>query len=336
MTDDEIAAVLTDACEQLTSEARKPGAFTSSKEFEDRVRSVVRAQLRKHHKKIGEFAAQDFPDIVIGDWGIEVKHTKDDKWRTVANSVFEGHRKDEVDRVFLLYAKMGGTPEVRWARYEDAVIHVRTSHRPRYEVDVEAKTTLFSVMGIAYADFRKLDENGKMAHIRKYARSRLEHGEQLWWLGDAENPHSLPITARLYIKLPQHEKARLRAEAAFLCPEIVKTSRGKNKYNRVALYLLTYHGVVASQARDLFSAGSVAVPGNKGRGGNYVLRALKNLEGEMIEVASSIDPELLASYWGKPAPKSTKGRIAHWLKLADEHAGKAWTPSKHLFQEMLG
>ena len=43
-----------------------------------------------------------------------------------------------------------------------------------------------------------------------------------------------------------------------LCPQIVAGSRVKNKYNEFALYLLTYHDVLASNTRDLFSAGSVA------------------------------------------------------------------------------
>lgn len=316
----------------MTKEAQSQGAFETAKSFEGRVRECVAARLTLLGVALTEFQDQDFPDIVVGDWGIEVKHTKDDKWRTVANSVFEGHRREEVERVFLVYAKMGGVPTVRWARYEDSVVHVRTSHRPRYEVEIDAKRSLFAEMKVSYSVFRDLPEREKMGYIRAYARGRLRDGEQLWWLGeDPENPHSLPLAARLYIKLPNEEKLRLRAEATFLCPEIVKSGRGKDKYNRAALYLLTYHGVLASQVRDLFSAGSVADPGNKKRGGNYVLRALLHLEPLIEEVAGEIGHVLLEDYWGKGAPKSKRGRLREWLRRADAEA-VGWRPSDHLFK----
>lgn len=62
---------------------------------------------------------------------------------------------------------MGGVPEVRWRSWNDSVIHVRTSHVPRYEVDVNEdpdnpKQSLFQLMGIDYDDFRVLSMNEKM------------------------------------------------------------------------------------------------------------------------------------------------------------------------------
>lgn len=34
--------------------------------------------------------AQAFPDIAIGQFGVEVKFTEKDNWRSVANSISEG------------------------------------------------------------------------------------------------------------------------------------------------------------------------------------------------------------------------------------------------------
>ena len=50
---------------------------------------------------------------------------------------------------------MGGVPEVRWGEYEQSVIHVRTSHVPRFEIELpsekaEIKESLFQQMGICY------------------------------------------------------------------------------------------------------------------------------------------------------------------------------------------
>ena len=81
---------------------------------------------------------------------------------------------------------MGGIPEVRWGDYEQSVIHVRTSHVPRFEIElpsekVTVKQSLFEAMGIKYDDFRRLDMRGKMRHIRAYAR-KLHPDGRLWWI----------------------------------------------------------------------------------------------------------------------------------------------------------
>ena len=47
------------------------------------------------------------------------------------------------------------------------------------------------------------------------------------------------------------------------------------------MYLLTYHGVLCPQARDLFSAGSVALRSDTNPWRNYLQRALKDIEPEM-------------------------------------------------------
>ncbi len=69
---------------------------------------------------------------------------------------------------------MGGTPTVRWNRYEDCVMHVRTSHVPRYEVEIGTAEPLFAKFGISYEAFSGLAIPEKMQYIRKYARERLK------------------------------------------------------------------------------------------------------------------------------------------------------------------
>ena len=143
---------------------------------------------------------QAFPDIAVGEYGIEVKFTTDDTWRTIGNSIQENQRIETVKYVYLVFGKMGGVPEVRWREYEDSVIHVRTSHVPRYEVEVVADeerthVSLFKQMGIGYDDFRKLDMSEKMKYIRKYAR-KIHPDGKLWWLEGLEE-HTLPVQARL-------------------------------------------------------------------------------------------------------------------------------------------
>ena len=165
-----------------------------------------------------------------------------------------------------------------------------------------------------------------MKYIRQYAR-KIHPDGKLWWLEGLEE-HTLPIQARLYTNLEQEEKVRLRAEAALLCPEIVKSGRSRDKYDTLVLFLLTYHGVLCHQARDLFSAGSVANPRNDDEGGLYIARALLLIEGEMLKAAERLPDSLFVEFWGESVPK--ENRIARWLEKADALATK-WVPSQVLF-----
>ena len=325
--------ILAKAALLLTADARATRKYDTSEPFERRVREVIDGLVRPFAFKVDhEPGRQAFPDVVIGEFGIEVKVTRSDSWRTVANSINEGTRSRAVKHIYLLYGKMGGTPEVRWGRYEECVMHVRTSHSLRFEVEIGAKESLFSKFGVSYLDFARMSPEQKMTHIRKYVRGRLKEGERLWWLGDdAEQDHSVEPQVRLWMGLPQEEKRKLRAEAALLSPSIVKPARQKKKYDDVALYLLTYHGVLALQARDLFSAGSVALRSNSKRGGNYILRSLQDIEAEMLEAAAYLEDALFEEYWGVRCPPNK--RIKEWLVRADKLA-QGWKPSAELFKDV--
>ena len=337
MTKNEFEEILNKCCTQLTDEARTT-VFKSSAQFENRVREVL-ADITENDETFQiDFNQhpQAFPDIAMGEYGVEVKFTLNDTWRSIANSVLETQRIDEVKHIYVVFGKMGGVPEVRWGEYEQSVIHVRTSHVPRFEIELpsekaELKESLFKQMGIRYDDFRKLDMQDKMKYIRAYAR-KIHPDGRLWWVEDKEDSdeHTTPVQARLYTNLTTEEKTRLRAEAALLCPSIVKSGRSRNKYDDMVLYLLTYHGVLCHQARDLFSAGSVANPKNDDEGGIYIERALKLIESEMKAAALRMDDALFVEYWGESVP--TEKRISRWLEKADELATE-WVPSKSLFLE---
>ena len=96
------------------------------------------------------------------------------------------------------------------------------------------------------------------------------------------------------------------------------------------MYLLTYHGVLCPQARDLFSAGSVALRSDATRGGVYILRALKDIEKEMKVAAQTLADALFVEYWGESV--SPRMRIREWLKRADALA-QGWKPSRELFKD---
>lgn len=334
MTAKEFESLLDNCCDLLTNEAENK-KFVSSKQFENRVREVLAVLTNDDEDIEIDFnsPAQAFPDIAMGEFGVEVKFTTADTWRSIANSVLETQRVEGVKYIYLVFGKMGGIPEVRWGEYESSVVHVRTSHVPRFEVEIASdplkkRESLFEQMGIRYDDFRNLDMSEKMKYIRAYAR-KIHPDGRLWWIEDTDSEeHTLPLQARLYTNLSLEEKTRLRAEAALVCPKIVKSGRDRSKYDDVVLYLLTYHGVLCHQARDLFSAGSVANPKNDDNGGIYIERALKLIESEMKSAALEMDDAVFVEYWGESV--APENRIRRWLEKADELA-KDWVPSKSLF-----
>jgi hypothetical protein len=331
-TVEQFEALLTQACEILTKECQSGKGFTESKRFENRVREVIRSLLEEFKIQV-DFSPHPygFPDIVLGDLGVEVKFTTNDTWRSVANSVFESFRNRDVKEIYVLFGKMGGAPSVRWGRYEECVMHVRTSHVPRFEVDIDAKESLFKKFGITYDQFSGLSEEGRMEHVRKYARSRMKPGERLWWLEEKQGEgHSLPMQVQLFAKLSSDEKLKMRAEASLLCPQIVGSGRNRTKYIDPIMYLLTYHGILTT--RDAFSAGSAAGPE---RGGIYVLRALKRIESQMVDAAHYLESALFLEYWGKNVAPDK--RIKRWLAMADAYAklaNPAWKPSDVLFRDL--
>lgn len=374
MKNDTFHFLLDIVCNVLTIEARTKG-FSKALVFENRVREVTQtvaddldadsSSLMKI-KQPGDFPlslqidmnppAQGFPDIVLGDVGIEVKFTEADTWRCIANSVLETNKVHSVKHICVVYCKMGGVPEVRYDDWEHAVMHVRTSHVPRFELEIGASRSLFSIMGISYDAFSELDMSDKMVYIRNYARSRLKEGEHLWWLDDPSDDsvnHTLPLNARLYTNLDMDEKTRLRAEAVLLCPQILSSGRSRHKYDDLVMFMLTYHGVLCHQARDLFSAGSAAGVGGNGKikatkmddkligknfDGIYILRSLLLLEEDMRKASTYLEEKLFQEYWGDDISKQIKinvpaDRIRYWLSRADYYA-KEWTPSDYLFLDL--
>ena len=329
-------AKLTELIVELDEIAKTQG-FENSTDFQEAVRSLSVVYFPEFNVE-EDPTKQQFPDVPIGQFGIEAKFTKANSWRCVGNSIFEGTRNEDVETIYIAYCKMGGTPEVRFRLYDDAICHVRTSHVPRFEVSMEQEArSLFSELGISYHSFSLLPDEEKMPHIRKYARSRLSDGEHLWWLEDDPDniERSMPLQARLYVALEQQEQRILRAEAALLCPQILSHSRDKKKYWDVALFMLSYHGVAAHQARDLYSAGSAAndgiCPGDPSLNGNYVACSLFFIQNEMRNAALYLPDELFLEYWHESCPPSE--RISRWLQKADEFAAieGRWVPSQHLF-----
>lgn len=319
---DSVAAQLTDDMRTQPLDKWLSTARTKPLSYEQHVRERLHDAIKNAgdegvgHEVDLHPSGQTFPDVPCGRYGVEVKFTTDDKWSSIANSIRETQRAPGVEVVYLMFGKMGGKPESRWMKYEDCVVHVRTSHDPRFEVDLSGnKPSLFSRMGISYDKFRTLDIMDKMPYIRKYARQIHPDG-RLWWLEDTKNgeEHSTDVDLVPYPSLDAATKHKYRAEATLLCPKLVMDGAGAGgrkksfAYRDVAMYLMTYHGVLLYNARDITSAGSV---GNK-------IGGVVGLQRYMEQAAKYLDDALFDEYW--EVHVKAEDRLAWWLEKADSYA----------------
>jgi hypothetical protein len=331
LTPDEFEQVLNRACAILTDNLRASTAYHDPDLFQQQVQDTLRLAANELGMQVGpSFHPHAFPDITANGFGVEVKYTKNDSWQSVGNSIFEGMRDPSAETIYVVLGKTGGVPEARWARYEDCISHVRVSHAPRFVVDLGGGSSrLFDHISVSYGDFAQLPDDDKMRHIREYSRGRLPPSERLWWL---EAAHTVPVGVRLYTRLTQEEKRSYRAEAAVLFPQVCASRYTRGKYDDASLYLLMHHGVFCPQARDLWTAGSVA--GSTGDGNNpegpYILHALSGIQDLMREAALRLDDNLIEEYWGEPCKPDE--RIATWLRKSDAFASD-WVPSEHLFKD---
>lgn len=329
MKEQEFEALLDGVVKHLTERARNTGVYRDPKKFEGTVLKALQKACQSTNVNAKEaFHQHAFPDLIVNGFGVEVKHTTKNSWVAVGNSIFEGMRDKNAKKIYLIYGKMGGWPEVRWKRYEECVTHVRISHAPRFVIEMENPSSFFETIGVSYANFCKKPPIDKMAHVRSYVRDK-HPDEQIWWLEDREEPeHALPMTVRIYRTLPNEEKRKLRAESALLCPEIVQGASNRGKYDRAGVYLITQHGVFAPQLRDLYSAGSVGARDGR-RGHKYIVASLQDIQKEMRKAAQYLDAALFKEYWKMDCAPAQ--RIQEWLRVADKYATD-WVPSQHLFR----
>lgn len=325
----EFEELLDQAAERLTAWLRAESGSPDS--FEAKVRKTIHDLADPDIEVPLEASGQVFPDVVAIPFGVEVKFTRSDTWSSVANSIREKQRAEGVEYVYLMFGKGGGEPAVKWKPYEECVVHVRTTHDPRFEVDMTGdKPSLFEEMGVSYDEFRSLDMLGKMKYVRAYSK-KIHPNEKLWWFGDDDEDYSLPAETKLYTLLSPEEKNKLRGECTLLCPEVLGSGRSSVKYHNPVRYLATYRGVLTYNVRDLFSAGSASHDGtcpDEMLCGNYVACATWWIQDDMRRAAKELPDDLFVEYWGESCPP--EDRIRRWLEKADEIA-VGWIPSRHLF-----
>lgn len=201
-----------------------------------------------------------FPDIVAEKYyGIEVKSTVSNTWTSTGSSIVETTRVKDVEDIYMLFGKLGGTrPEFRCRPYQDVLYDIAVTHSPRYMIDMELRhgETIFSKMGVEYDDFRKSADN--IERVRRYYRDEAKRkgkSEMPWWITSDNIENAQSFNIRLWSTLDAEEKAELKAKCMILFPEALSPKPSRTKYNDISLWLCSYNQVINPYIRDLYSAG---------------------------------------------------------------------------------
>lgn len=207
---------------------------------------------------------QHFPDILAEKYfGVEVKTTKSNSWRSTGSSIVESLRDDQVKRIYMMFGKLSNKDiDFRCKPYEQCLDDISVTHSPRYQIDMDIRKpskTIFEKLGMPYEEFRQSDKQIKI--VKDYYRKKCKSDKKgmPWWIGEEQEvmpfmPETLDSSSvRLFNKLTSRESEYLKMCAYILFPEVLGT--GRDKYHDLALWLCSRHSIISPNIRDSFTAG---------------------------------------------------------------------------------
>lgn len=297
----------------------RPGIYSDlfGNKLEGKVAEVLRECARGtcFEGTIELISGQRFPDIVVGGYyGVEVKTTKSNHWKSTGSSVAEGTRVEGVERVYMLFGKMCSPIEFLCKPYEECLSEVVVTHSPRYLIDMHLApgATIFNKLGVSYDELR--DEPNPIRTILNYYRSRLKKNEELWWL-DNDGSQGTNLVIRMWGALSLAERKSYLMKGFVFFPEIL--SNRIDKFNRFAMWLATREGVVCRNVRDLFSAGGreaiVTEDESYSSVSKVIVKLYRNLSFIREFVQETGEAELM-EYWGIDVREQDKWNL--WCELA--------------------
>lgn len=271
---------------------------------------------------------QKFPDIIAKKfYGIEVKTTTQNHWKTTGNSVLETSRIEDVERIFMLFGKLGEPIEFRSRPYEECLSKVVVTHSPRYLIDMNLGVgeTIFDKIKMPYDTLRT--SQNPIKPITDYYKSILKPGQDLWWI-DQENskPSSLVINIWNNLKISERQHVKNRSMVYF--PELF--SNRSDKFARLAIWLVTREAVVCPNIRDIFTAGGQDDYRIRGKLFSNIPRIFLNLFNNLatvIEILNDTSPDELSEYWKIKTTEEKK--LTDWIGLVDLHS-KSINSASHL------
>jgi len=262
-------------------------------------------------------SGQKFPDIIAKKfYGVEVKSTTQNHWKTTGNSVLESTRVDGVERIFMLFGKLSDPIEFKCRPYEECLSEVVVTHSPRYliDMDLELGQTIFDKIEVPYDTLRNKDN--PIRPIVEYYRQFLKEGDDIWWM---DNDKSSNIVIRDWSNLSANDRELLILKAMILFPEIFGNST--NKYKRLPAWLASNESVVCKNIRDLFSAGGQRDVNIDGHIFNALPRIFVNLFDNIQTIKDlfkNLDIEELNHFWG--IKSSHESKLQDWANLIDKYS----------------
>jgi len=335
----EFSALLNSTVEELNVHAKKaPKKIEQLRgnKLEPYVRDIMAdlAVGSQFENSIVLIGGQKFPDIVAKKfYGIEVKTTIKNHWKTTGNSVLESTRVSDVERIFMLFGKLGKPIEFRCRAYESCLSEVVVTHSPRYLIDMnlEKGKTIFDKINMPYDTLRQ--KKNPIKPITDYYKSKLKPGQDLWWI-DQDSEKSNNFIINIWNNLSTTEQLFYVKKAMVLFPEIF--GRRPDKYGRFAIWLVKNEGIVCPNVRDAFTAG--------GKGDIFVNNKIyKNIPRIFIKLFENIKPiiEILSNtsavefneYWDEKTTE--KKKIIDWVEKVSVNS-KSISSMKHLnIKQML-
>ena len=280
-------------------------------------------------------SGQRFPDIIAEKYyGIEVKMTKEDHWKSIGSSIVESTRDSLVEDIYLLFGKMGGEfPEFCCRPYGDVMSGISVTHSPRYIIDMKLKEgeTIFDKLNTTYNEFRCADDS--IDQVRTYYRKKAIEKNKLempWWVTSENADKERSFNIKLWKSLDVEKQNELQAKCMILFPEALNPKSSQTKYNQTTLWLCSYSQVVMPNIRDLYSAGGkiVAVDGKKlSTPLPQVFNRIVKFSDKIKNMLQSPDLEmmkLIADY--NPALNEGGNRWQNWLDICLDYAEKYGVP----------
>ena len=313
----------------LLLERYKAGYFLDSdvdgSKFEGVVFDSLRLLLDTTKKSYSSWtptliSGKKFPDIVLqvnpGEkFGIEVKTSKGDGWKTLGGSIMESTRVDDVSKVSVLFGKLNPFL-VKHKPFELCVSDVAVTHSPRYliDFDVVPEKTIFKRIGTEYDEIWKSDK--PFDYFRNYFKDKASKEKTgLWWIEDdaAKDANNLPsIQIQFFSQLPKDRRDYLINKSMVLFPEIFSDVAD---YDRISIWLVNM-GILNNSLRDLYSSGEkesvlgFLVP-SKFRRLNDRLVSIQNLFGKiklepsLEENFGTVDPNAAYQIWVQQVKKAS-------------------------------
>lgn len=263
-----------------------------------------------------------FPDIVANRfYGVEVKSTIKNHWKSIGSSILESTRDPNVERIFLTFGKLGPPVSFKSRPYEECLSGISVTHYPRYQIDMELQQgeTIFDKMGIPYDELRKMDN--PVAPVSRYYKSKLKPGESLWWAADEVEEVAAPPILKLWTSLSAEQKNFYTVQGYALFPEIL-SYHSTTKYQRYALWLATNCSIINTNIRDQFSAGGKVTI--KTLNGVYEKvpaafgRIAKNRD-LIVETIMHTNENVLCENW--QVKRIESNRLSQWCRLVAIYSG---------------